>query len=92
MVTRAPLKHLGKVYRELEHSHDQDEQPDIRSVLVELHAQTPDLEKCPTCRREDALVTVKVAAEGTLDERRCRYCNQVVLESSASPDTQMRPK
>ena len=83
-----PLNHLGKIYREFEHSLSQDEQSEISSMLVELHARTsPNLERCPTCRRDEALVTVRVAAVGALDERRCKYCNQVVLESRTSPDT-----
>ena len=82
-----PLSHLGTIYRELGTSGAQDESSEIRSVLVELQAQTSrDLERCPTCRRAEALVTVNVAAVGQLDERRCKFCSQVVLECSESPE------
>jgi hypothetical protein len=86
-----PVDHGGKIYRELGTEDVRGEQSEIRSMLVGLQADAArDLERCPTCRRAEALVTVKVAAVGALDERRCKYCNQVVLESTASPDTQSR--
>ena len=81
----APLQHLGRVYREHQAWQLGDVPAEIRSLLNKLSMNVPDdLNRCPACRRTDAMITVLVGAVGAFDERHCRYCHQVVLES-ASP-------
>jgi hypothetical protein len=82
VISEVHMKHLGKVFRKLGDTCGQELPEEFDTLLARLEAISDrELLKCPRCLQADALVIGKAAEVGrNLDERRCIFCGQIVLE------------
>ena len=82
MVAQIEVKHLGRVLRRLAASTEQPLPTEFSDLLAAFDAAAAAaVLVCPRCRAPDALEVVRPAEVGrNLDERRCRFCGQIVLE------------
>jgi hypothetical protein len=83
MQTHAYITDIGRFLRRMD-SVSPYLPADFLAVLMRLHhREIADLQRCPGCRRGNALALSREAGPGeNLDVLRCRFCDQVVLELS----------